>query len=60
VLDRENRLVGIISLGDIATHASQYRTTAETLRKISEPSQPDRSQPAGGGLRHGSAAPRRP
>lgn len=59
VLDRNNRLVGIISLGDIATHASQYRTTSEALRKISEPSQPDRPPPTGQGLRHGSAAPRR-
>jgi CBS domain-containing protein len=59
VLDRDNRLVGIISLGDIATHASQYRTIAEALRKISEPSQPDRAPSGGAGLRHGSAAPRR-
>ncbi|HVM81982.1 MAG TPA: CBS domain-containing protein [Stellaceae bacterium] len=59
VLDRDNRLVGIISLGDIATHASQYRTTAEALRKISEPSQPDRAPSGTAGLRHGSAAPRR-
>ena len=59
VLDRENRLVGMISLGDIATHASQYRTTAEALRKISEPSQPDRAQPPGQPLTHGSAAARR-
>jgi len=59
VLDRDNHLVGIISLGDIATHASQYRTTAEALRKISEPSQPDRAAPGGAGLLHGSAAPRR-
>ncbi len=42
VLDRGGRLLGMISLGDIATHASQYRTTADALRKISEPSQPDR------------------
>jgi len=59
VLDRDNRLVGMISLGDIATHASQYRTTAEALRKISEPSQPDRTPSGEAGLHHGSAAPRR-
>lgn len=56
VLDHDGRLVGMISLGDIATHASQYRTTAEALRKISEPSQPDRNRPAGPRLSHAPAA----
>jgi CBS-domain-containing membrane protein len=55
VLDRAGQIVGMISLGEIATHASQYRTTAETLRKISEPSQPDRP-PRGQRLSHGPNA----
>jgi len=59
VLNRENRLIGMISLGDIAKHASQYRTTAEALRKISDPSQPDRAPPRGKPLTHGSVAARR-
>jgi len=58
VLDRAGQLVGMISLGDIATHASQYRTTAEALRKISEPSQPDRTPSGGQRLSHGPAAAR--
>lgn len=43
VFTREgNRLVGIVSLGDIAVHASEH-ITADLLRRISEPSAPDRS-----------------
>jgi len=41
VLDAEDRLVGIISLGDIA--ARQPEGTQETLRRISTPSEPDRA-----------------
>lgn len=42
VFDHDSRLVGVISLGDIATHAGEH-LAAEALRQISEPSQPDRS-----------------
>ena len=59
VLDRAGRLIGMISLGDITTHASQYRTAAEALRRISEPSQPDRTPSQGRALSHGSLAARR-
>lgn len=41
VFTRDSRLVGVVSLGDIATHASEH-TVAEALRRISEPSTPDR------------------
>lgn len=41
VFTRDNRLVGVISLGDIATHASEHGI-AEALKGISEPSRPDR------------------
>src|SRR5436853_7904119 len=41
VVDGERNLVGIVSLGDLAAeHASGV---AETLRSISEPSEPDRT-----------------
>jgi CBS domain-containing protein len=43
VFTREgNRLVGVVSIGDIAVHASEH-ITADLLRRISEPSTPDRS-----------------
>ncbi|MCP3722954.1 CBS domain-containing protein [Paraburkholderia sp. CNPSo 3272] len=39
VVDRENRLVGIVSLGDIA---SADGDAAQTLKAVSSPSRPDR------------------
>jgi CBS domain-containing protein/uncharacterized protein (DUF2267 family) len=39
VVDHDNKLVGLVSLGDIATAASE-REAGETLEAISEPSQP--------------------
>jgi CBS domain-containing protein len=43
VFTREgNQLVGVVSLGDIAVHANEH-ITADLLRRISEPSVPDRS-----------------
>jgi CBS-domain-containing membrane protein len=36
VLDRDRRLVGIVSLGDIAQKAKD-KTTGQTLEEISEP-----------------------
>lgn len=50
VVDRANRLVGIVSLGDLATETDrQIGEVAETLQKVSSPSEPDRSpvSPAG-------------
>ena len=40
VLDRHKRLVGILSLGDLATGGAPW--TDDTLRSISKPSEPDR------------------
>jgi CBS domain-containing protein len=37
VLDREKQLVGIVSLGDLATKTDAAQQTGETLREISEP-----------------------
>ena len=60
VVDKDKRLVGIVSLGDVATkvdgieHSGQDSAGA-AIRDISEPSEPDRSGlsaasgPAGGG-----------
>lgn len=43
VFTREgNRLVGVVSIGDIAVHAAEH-LTADLLRRMSEPSKPDRS-----------------
>lgn len=39
IVDRDKNLVGIISLGDLAT--DQAPGTGQTLRQISEPSEPD-------------------
>jgi CBS domain-containing protein len=36
VVDREKHLVGIVALGDIATHASD-QLSGDTLEKVSEP-----------------------
>lgn len=41
VVDRDKRLVGMIALGDLATDRAPG--AGEALRRISEPSEPDRS-----------------
>lgn len=38
VLDRSDRLVGIVSLGDLATEAGDQGQPGEVLKKVSEPS----------------------
>jgi CBS domain-containing protein len=43
VISRDDkRLVGIVSLGDIAIDARDDKMTGETLEKVSEPAKPDR------------------
>jgi CBS domain-containing protein len=42
VLSREHRLVGIVSLGDLATDTRDDRMTGEVLERVSEPARPDR------------------
>jgi CBS domain-containing protein len=42
VVDRDHKLVGIVSLGDLAERGGQQPRVAETLKDISTPSQPDR------------------
>jgi len=43
VVDRNDRLTGIVSLGDLATDAKNDRAVQDTLERISSPSQPDRT-----------------
>ena len=42
VLDRENEMVGIVSLGDLAAKTDETTTMGEALGKISEPARPER------------------
>ena len=37
VLNRANELVGIVSLGDLATEAGDQERPGEVLKKVSEP-----------------------
>jgi len=41
VLNRDQKLVGIVSLGDLAVEANQ-QLAGEVLEKVSEPSEPER------------------
>jgi Mg/Co/Ni transporter MgtE len=42
VIDRDGQLVGVVSLGDVATKAPHKTETAAALEDISTPSKPDR------------------
>ncbi len=42
VLNRDKRLVGIVSLGDLAVETGARPTAGEVLREVSEPSMPHR------------------
>jgi CBS domain-containing protein len=42
VLNRAKRLVGIVSLGDLAVEAGDERLAGEALKQISEPAKPER------------------
>lgn len=42
ILNQDKRLVGIVSLGDIAVHAGDADLAGETLQEISAPSEPKR------------------
>ena len=43
VLNRENEMVGIVSLGDLAAKTDETTTMGEALGKISEPTRPKRN-----------------
>lgn len=42
VLNSEDRLVGIVSLGDLAVSGKDERLSGTVLEQVSEPSEPDR------------------
>jgi CBS domain-containing protein/sporulation protein YlmC with PRC-barrel domain len=42
VLNQSKKLVGIISLGDLAVHTGDVQQAGETLESVSEPSEPQR------------------
>lgn len=42
VVDRQKQLVGVVSLGDLSVRGIGDRRAGETLRDVSEPSQPSR------------------
>lgn len=42
VLDHDRRLVGIVSLGDVAVHGTESAVAADVLEKVSQPGEPDR------------------
>ncbi len=42
VLSRDKRLVGIVSLGDLAVETGDDRLSGEILERVSEPTEPDR------------------
>jgi CBS domain-containing protein len=42
VLDRDQRLVGIVSLGDLAVQTSDEELAGQTLEQVSEPATPRR------------------
>ncbi|WP_354682620.1 CBS domain-containing protein [Cupriavidus necator] len=42
VVDRDNKLVGMVSLGDIATKSGEIEKTGDTFAEVSNPSAPDR------------------
>jgi CBS-domain-containing membrane protein len=45
VLDYENRLVGIVSLGDICTH-TQHKLAGELIEEVSKPEHQDLAETA--------------
>jgi CBS domain-containing protein len=42
ILSKDKRLIGVVSLGDIAVHARDRDLAGETLQEVSEPAQPKR------------------
>jgi CBS domain-containing protein len=55
VVDRQQRLVGIVSLGDLATRHADGQEVGHTLESISSPSEPDRSTTGNTGARNGGS-----
>jgi CBS domain-containing protein len=43
ILNPEKRLIGIVSLGDVAVHSGEKSVVAETIKEVSEPAAPHRA-----------------
>ena len=56
VLDRNRKLVGIVSVGDIAVHTQDRQLTGKVLENVSQPSMPKRGEEAEQGEGYGQAA----
>ncbi len=44
IIDRDSRLIGIVSLGDLATKGGDPTKTGDTLTEVSNPTEPDKDQ----------------
>jgi CBS domain-containing protein len=44
ILSREKRLVGIVSLGDLAVHSGENEMVGDTLKEVSRPAVPRRKK----------------
>jgi CBS domain-containing protein len=42
ILNQEKRLVGIVSLGDVAVHSGAEKIISKTIKEVSEPAEPNR------------------
>jgi CBS domain-containing protein len=56
VLDKNRKLVGIVSMGDIAVDTQDHQLTGKLLENVSQPSLPKRGEHTGGGEGFGQAA----
>ena len=56
VLDKNRKLVGIVSMGDIAVHTQDHQLTGKVLEDVSQPSLPKRGEQTDQGGGFGRAA----
>jgi len=56
VLDKNRKLVGIVSVGDIAVQSQDHQMTGKVLEDVSQPSMPKRGGPTDHGDGFGQAA----
>ena len=56
VLDKNRKLVGIVSMGDIAVHTQDHQLTGKVLEDVSQPSLPKRGETTDHGDGFGQAA----
>ena len=56
VLDKNRKLVGIVSVGDIAVNTQDHQLTGKVLEDVSQPSLPKRGETADHGDGFGQAA----